>query len=204
MRVVIAEDQVLLREGLVRLFGDAGEEVVAAVGDAEALLRAVAAEAPELAVVDIRMPPMFTDEGARAARRLREDTPTSDLPLGGLWIGLPLGVAAIVLGVRARRDLRVDRGRAMATVAIVLAALAIGQMIVWSAVSVLSYPARPFRSQSSSWSTTDPRSPAGPGSAASARSRRRSRGPSRASHASGPLSSWRGAPTAECTRSGRS
>jgi len=61
-----------------------------------------------------------------------------DLPLGGLWIGLPLGVVAIVLGVRARCDLRGGKGRAMATVAIVLAVLAIGQMVVYSAVSVLS------------------------------------------------------------------
>jgi len=61
-----------------------------------------------------------------------------DLPLGGLWIGLPLGVAAIVLGVRARRDLRGGKGRAMATVAIVLAALAIAQMVVYSAVLALS------------------------------------------------------------------
>ena len=58
-----------------------------------------------------------------------------DLPLGGLWIGLPLGVAAIVLGLRARRA-RVGVG--MATVAIVLAGLAIGQMVVWTAVSALS------------------------------------------------------------------
>lgn len=58
-----------------------------------------------------------------------------DLPLGGLWIGLPLGVAAIVLGLRARRA---GVGVGMATVAIVLAGLAIGQMVVWTAVSALS------------------------------------------------------------------
>jgi DNA-binding NarL/FixJ family response regulator len=75
LRVVIAEDQVLLREGLVRVFADAGEEVTAAVGDADALLAAVRADPPDLAVVDIRMPPTFTDEGAWAARRLREQHP---------------------------------------------------------------------------------------------------------------------------------
>ena len=57
------------------------------------------------------------------------------LPAGGLWIGLPLGVAAIVLGLRARRQ---GVGTGMATVAIVIAALAIGQMVVWTIVSVLS------------------------------------------------------------------
>jgi DNA-binding NarL/FixJ family response regulator len=72
VRVVIAEDQVLLREGLARLFLDAGEDVVARVGDAEALLTAVEDEKPDLAVVDVRMPPTWTDEGARAARAIRE------------------------------------------------------------------------------------------------------------------------------------
>ena len=71
MRVVIAEDQVLLREGLARLFRDAEHEVVASMGDASRLLPAVAGHRPDLVVVDIRMPPSFTDEGARAARERR-------------------------------------------------------------------------------------------------------------------------------------
>ena len=75
MRVVIAEDQVLLREGLARLFEDAGHEVVASVGDAERLLPAVAGHRPDLVVVDVRMPPTFSDEGARAARRIRDEHP---------------------------------------------------------------------------------------------------------------------------------
>jgi DNA-binding NarL/FixJ family response regulator len=75
MRVVIAEDQVLLREGLARLFTDAGEEVVARVGDADALLEAVEAERPDLAVIDVRMPPTWTDEGTRAAGTIRERAP---------------------------------------------------------------------------------------------------------------------------------
>ena len=68
MRVVIAEDSVLLQAGLTRLLGDGGFEVVAAVGDAESLLRAVATHRPDVAVVDVRMPPTHTDEGIRAAR----------------------------------------------------------------------------------------------------------------------------------------
>jgi len=69
---VIAEDQVLLREGLGRLFTDAGHEVAAQVGDAEALLDAVERHEPDLAVVDVRMPPTHTDEGTRAAHEIRE------------------------------------------------------------------------------------------------------------------------------------
>ena len=75
MRVVIAEDQSLLREGLARLFIDAGHEVVASMGDAKRLLPAVAGHRPDLVVVDIRMPPSFTDEGARAAREIKETHP---------------------------------------------------------------------------------------------------------------------------------
>jgi DNA-binding NarL/FixJ family response regulator len=71
MRVVIAEDQVLLREGLARLFEDSGHEVVASLGDAQQLQAAVAEHDPDLVVVDIRMPPTHTDEGARAAAELK-------------------------------------------------------------------------------------------------------------------------------------
>jgi DNA-binding NarL/FixJ family response regulator len=75
MRVVIAEDQVLLREGLGRLFVDAGHEVVASLGDADGLPLAVLERHPDLVVVDIRMPPTFTDEGARAAREIKRAHP---------------------------------------------------------------------------------------------------------------------------------
>jgi DNA-binding NarL/FixJ family response regulator len=73
MRIVIAEDAVLLRAGLTRLLDDAGEEVVAAVGDGVALLDAVARQHPDLAIIDVRMPPTFSDEGIRAAVRIREE-----------------------------------------------------------------------------------------------------------------------------------
>ncbi|MFB7636526.1 LuxR C-terminal-related transcriptional regulator [Streptomyces sp. NPDC056149] len=80
MRVVIAEDSVLLREGLTRLLTDRGHEVVAGVGDGEALVRTVAELAgagtpPDVVVADVRMPPTHTDEGVRAALRLRRDHP---------------------------------------------------------------------------------------------------------------------------------
>jgi DNA-binding NarL/FixJ family response regulator len=75
MRIVIAEDAVLLRAGLTRLLDDAGEEVVAAVGDGVALLDAVARQHPDLAIIDVRMPPSFSDEGIRAAVRIRTEFP---------------------------------------------------------------------------------------------------------------------------------
>ena len=75
MRVVIAEDAALFREGLARLITDRGHEVVAAVGDADALLEAVAEHDPDVAVADIRMPPTHTDEGLRAAIELRREHP---------------------------------------------------------------------------------------------------------------------------------
>jgi DNA-binding NarL/FixJ family response regulator len=75
VRVVIGEDSALFREGLARLLEDAGHEVVGKAGDAPGLIRAVDAHAPDLAIVDVRMPPDLTDDGARAARRLREAHP---------------------------------------------------------------------------------------------------------------------------------
>jgi DNA-binding NarL/FixJ family response regulator len=75
VRVVIAEDGVLLREGLAGLMGRFGFEVVASVGDAAALRAAVAGHGPDLVVTDIKMPPSFTDEGLRAAVDLRRADP---------------------------------------------------------------------------------------------------------------------------------
>lgn len=75
MRVVVAEDALLTREGLVRLLRDAQVDVVGEAGDLEGLLRAVADQRPDAAVVDIRMPPTFTDEGLRAARQLKDEQP---------------------------------------------------------------------------------------------------------------------------------
>ncbi len=75
MRVVIAEDSAILRDGLATLLTDRGHTVVAAVADADALRAAVAADPPDVCVVDIRMPPTFTDEGVRAALALRHSHP---------------------------------------------------------------------------------------------------------------------------------
>jgi DNA-binding NarL/FixJ family response regulator len=75
MRVVIAEDLAILREGLAQLLADRGHEVCAAVADGDALQDAVAGHRPDVAVVDVRMPPTFTDEGLRAAIALRASQP---------------------------------------------------------------------------------------------------------------------------------
>lgn len=99
MRVVIAEDQVLLRDGLVRLVEGAGHHVVAAVGDAQQLVAAVNAARPDLVLTDVRMPPDNTDDGARAALLLRQRIP---------------GLAVVVLtqGVDAPTAARLADGRA--------------------------------------------------------------------------------------------
>ena len=75
MRVTIAEDSTLLREGLVRLLVDEGHEVVAAVGDARALLEALEREQPDVVVADVRMPPTHSDEGVVAALEIRRRWP---------------------------------------------------------------------------------------------------------------------------------
>ena len=75
MRVVIAEDSLLMREGLVKLLADGGFEVVAQVSDADQLLLKVRSYKPDVAIVDVRMPPTQTDEGAAAAETIREEQP---------------------------------------------------------------------------------------------------------------------------------
>jgi len=75
VRVVIGEDALLLREGIARVLEAAGVEVAALAGDFDSLLAAVDAHDPDLAIVDIRMPPMHTDEGLRAAHRIRAERP---------------------------------------------------------------------------------------------------------------------------------
>jgi DNA-binding NarL/FixJ family response regulator len=75
IRTIVADDSVLLRDGVVRLLNDSGFEVVAAVGDADALLDAVTEYDPQLCMVDVRMPPTHTDEGLRAAVEIRRRSP---------------------------------------------------------------------------------------------------------------------------------
>ncbi|MFI5954777.1 response regulator [Cryptosporangium sp. NPDC051539] len=112
MRVLVADDSVLFREGLVRLLTEAGHDVVAQVGDADALVREVDAQTPDLAVIDVRMPPTMTDDGARAARRLREDHPSLPMMLLSQHVETRHSVALVAGGgfgyLLKDRVLRVD------------------------------------------------------------------------------------------------
>jgi DNA-binding NarL/FixJ family response regulator len=75
VRVIVADDSVLLREGIVRLLEEAGFDVVGQAGDGEELIRKAKAHKPDVAIIDIRMPPTHTDEGLRAARAIRDELP---------------------------------------------------------------------------------------------------------------------------------
>jgi DNA-binding NarL/FixJ family response regulator len=88
VRVVIAEDLALLRDGLTRLLRDNGFDVVGAVRDGDALLRAVESERPDIAIVDIRLPPSFRDEGVRAALELRERAPDTAILVVSQYVEL--------------------------------------------------------------------------------------------------------------------
>jgi DNA-binding NarL/FixJ family response regulator len=86
VRIVIAEDAAILRDGLAQLLTDRGHDVVAAVRDGEALRAAVAEHVPDVAVVDVRMPPSFTDEGLRAAIAIRRERPGVGVLVFSQWI----------------------------------------------------------------------------------------------------------------------
>jgi DNA-binding NarL/FixJ family response regulator len=86
LRVAIAEDSVLLREGLTRLLAEAGHQVAAAATDAEELMRAVEACGPDVCVIDVRMPPTFTDEGLRAALVIRNRWPDTGVLVLSQWV----------------------------------------------------------------------------------------------------------------------
>lgn len=98
MRLVIAEDQALLRAGLAQLFKDGGHEVIAALGDATELVNTVEREQPDLVVIDIRMPPTFTDEGARAARTIKEAHPAVGVLVLSQHVETEHAVALVTLG----------------------------------------------------------------------------------------------------------
>ncbi|HEY3631772.1 MAG TPA: response regulator transcription factor [Jatrophihabitantaceae bacterium] len=98
MRLVIAEDSVLFREGLLRLLAEAGHDVVAAVGDADTLIDAVATHRPDLVIIDVRMPPTLTDDGARAAEQLRRTQPGLPILLLSQHIETRHSVALVASG----------------------------------------------------------------------------------------------------------
>ena len=101
MRIVIAEDSAVIRAGLVEILADRGHETLAAVGDAEALRAAVDEHRPDVAVVDVRMPPDYTDEGVRAAIAIRRDHPGTGVLVFSQYI--ETRHAAELLGAASRR-----------------------------------------------------------------------------------------------------
>ena len=101
MRIVIAEDSAVVRAGLVEVLTDRGHEIVAAVGDASALRAAVAEHEPDVAIVDVRMPPGHTDEGLRAAVAIRKEMP--GLPILVFSQYVETRYAADLLGMRSGR-----------------------------------------------------------------------------------------------------
>lgn len=100
--VILAEDSVLLRAGLTEILQRGGHQVIAAVGDAEALHDAVSVTRPDIVITDVRMPPDFTDEGLRAALRLREQWPGLPVLVVSQYIAAPY--AARLFGVTTGRD----------------------------------------------------------------------------------------------------
>jgi DNA-binding NarL/FixJ family response regulator len=126
MRVVIAEDAALLREGLIRLLEDRGHEVCAAVADGDALLAAVAEHRPDVAVVDIRMPPTHTDEGLRAALELRRRHPGTGVLMFSQYIETRYATQLLAGGAAGVGYLLKDRVADVAEFADALARVAAG------------------------------------------------------------------------------
>lgn len=109
MRVVLAEDQVLLRDGIARALEASGIRVVAQVGDASALLAAVSSQHPDVAVVDVRMPPGFADEGAQAALAIRARYPDTAVLVLSSAVDPQLAATLAATGARAFGYLLKDR-----------------------------------------------------------------------------------------------
>ncbi len=172
MRLVIAEDQALLREGLARLFRDGGHEVVATVGDAGDLLAAVERERPDLAVVDIRMPPTFTDEGARAAQVIKECRPDVGVLVLSQHIETTHAVSLFTLGGFGYllKDRVLEVGEFLATAERVAAGgSALDPMVVADLVSPIDHgPTARLSARngmcSSSWAKDSPTAASPPGS----------------------------------------
>ncbi len=109
MRIVIAEDSVLLRAGLTRILADAGEEVVATVGDADSLLGVVERNLPDLAIIDVRMPPTHTDDGLRAALTIRDRWPSVGILVLSQYVEERYATDLLASGTRALGYLLKDR-----------------------------------------------------------------------------------------------
>ena len=129
MRLVVAEDSVLLREGLVRLFAELGHDVVAAIGTAPDLIAAVERHQPDVAVTDVRMPPTHTDDGLRAAQAIRATSETGLLVLSQ-WVEVEAARELLRDGRGGVGYLLKDRVQDLATIAAAIEAIAHHQMMV--------------------------------------------------------------------------
>lgn len=130
MRLLIAEDSVLLREGLVRLFNEMGHQVVATVGDATSLIQEVDSCFPDVVVTDVRMPPTMTDDGLRAALAIRANHPTIGLLVLSQWVEVQAARELLQSGRGAVGYLLKDRVQDMSTVATALEVIADGGMVI--------------------------------------------------------------------------
>ncbi|HET9012414.1 MAG TPA: response regulator transcription factor, partial [Gemmatimonadaceae bacterium] len=109
MRIVIADDSVLLREGIARILGDAGMDVVGQSEDADDLMLKVRSYAPDVAIVDIRMPPTHTDEGLRAAIAIRETYPDVGVLVLSQYVELGLAMKLLADSAEGAGYLLKDR-----------------------------------------------------------------------------------------------
>jgi DNA-binding NarL/FixJ family response regulator len=109
MRIVIGEDAVLLRVGLIQVLDEASEDVVAAVGDAPALLAAVEAHRPDVVIVDVRMPPDMTDDGLRAAIEIRRRSPDTAILVFSQYVEQVFAAELLATGTRGLGYLLKDR-----------------------------------------------------------------------------------------------
>jgi len=109
VRIVIGEDAVLLRVGLIQVLDEAGEEVLAAVGDAPSLVEAVGAHRPDVAIVDVRMPPGMTDDGLRAAIEIRRRWPTTAILVFSQYVEQAFAAELLATGTAGLGYLLKDR-----------------------------------------------------------------------------------------------
>lgn len=130
MRVVVVEDQLLTRQGIVRTLASEGVEVVAEAADLDGLLRAVALDRPDIAILDIRLPPTFTDEGLRAADQIREQFPGTGVLILSQHVELDYVTPLLSASVGGVGYLLKDRVLTPATLVDALRRIAAGECVV--------------------------------------------------------------------------
>jgi DNA-binding NarL/FixJ family response regulator len=134
MRVVIADDALVTREGIARLLADAGVEIAALAVDADDLLHAVATNRPDAAIVDIRMPPTHSDEGLRAAKRIRTEYPATAVLVLSSYLEAEFAAALLEQGAGHAGYLLKERVRHVAVLVDALRRITEGETVVDSAI----------------------------------------------------------------------